>query len=254
VRAGVTKRLLLTLLSSLLLAATAASARRGVAEKRLRLELSAPKAAYLVGEPLDLTFTLRNLSADPFKGSFCVGLEHYNPEVWYGKRGRNFLLFVGNFPAAADTVCAPQELAPNGSRTLTERLLYASSPAGLLLRDAGTYELKARFKLNDAEGTSLESNVVGVEARPAPDSEAEALASWSDPEMLDFLQGNEGYVPETKVRAGMEKAVNFLRVHGGSVYAPAARTGLLKYLAPRAEGKRLTPGERVIFEQLGAEP
>jgi hypothetical protein len=72
--------------------------------------------------------------------------------------------------------------------------------------------------------------------------------------MLDFLQGNEGYVSEKKLKAGMDKAVGFLRSHGGSVYASAARKGLLKYLTLRAEGKRLTPEEEVIFEQLSNEP
>jgi hypothetical protein len=214
----------------------------------------AAKASYFVGEPLDLTFTLRNVAANPVKGSFCMSLEHYNPEVWYRKQGQNFLLFVGNFPAASDTFCAPEDVAPNGNKTLDERLLYASNPAGLLLREAGTYEFKARFKLNDGQGTALESNVVSVEVKPAPDSEGEALARWSDPEMLDFLQGNEGYVSERKTKAGMDKAVNFFRSHGGSIYAAAARKGLLKYLTPRAEGKRLTPEEQVIYERLSAEP
>lgn len=246
------KRLLLTLLFSLLLAPAAAPARPGD-PKQLKLELAAAKAGHFVGEPLDLTFTLTNLSAGPQKGNFCMGLELYNPEVWYRREGQpKFLLFVGNFPAAADRFCHPEELPAQGRKSVGERLLYASNPAGLLLREPGTYEFQAKFKLNDAEGTTLESNVVSVEVRPAPD--AEALASWNDPELLDFLQGNEGYVPEGKVKAGMGKAVGFLRGHGGSIYAAAARKGLLNYLTPRAEGKRLTPEEQALFEQLSNEP
>ena len=249
------KKLLLTLLFSLPLTPPAASARQDGGGKPLKLELSAARASYFVGEPLDLTFTLANLSQNPLRGSLCMGPELYNPEVWYRKAGQpKFLLFVGNFPAAADRYCHPEDLTPQGRKSVDERLLYATNPAGLLLREPGTYEFQARFKLNDAEGTTLESNVVSVGVRQAPESEGEALAVWSDPEMLDFLQGNEGYVSEGKLKAGMGKAVGFLRGHGGSIYAAAARKGLRKYLTPRAEGKRLTPEEQIIFEQLGDEP
>lgn len=254
------KKLLLTLLFSLLLAPHAASARQqggadaAAAARRLKLEVSAGKSGYFVGEPLDLTFTLLNVAAAPATGNLCMGLELYNPEVWYRKGGQNFLLFVGNFPAASDAFCAPEVVPVNGNKSHTERLLYVTNPAGFILREPGTYEFRARFKLNDGYGTTLESNVISVEVRPAPEAEREALERWSDPELLDFLQGNEGYAPDEKVRAGMNKAVNFMRGHGGSVYAAPAKKGLLKYLSARAEAGKLTPEEKVIFERLSAEP
>jgi hypothetical protein len=113
------KKTLLTLLFSLLLAAPAAPARQGGADKQLKLEVSAAKPSYFVGESLELTFTLRNLGANPAKGSFCMGMELYNPEVWYRKDGQQFMLFVGNFPAAADRFCQPEELTPQGRNPWT---------------------------------------------------------------------------------------------------------------------------------------
>ena len=257
------KKLLLTLVFSLLLAPHAATARQqggggaaaaAAAGKQLKLEVSAGKSSYFTGEPLDLTFTLSNLAAAPATGNFCMGLELYNPEVWYRKGGQNFMLFVGNFPAASDAFCPPEAVPGNGNKSHSEWLLYAKNPAGFMLREPGTYEFRARFKLNDGYGTTLESNVISVEVRPAPDAEREALESWSDPELLDFLQGNEGYAPDEKVKAGMNKAVNFMRGHGGSLYAVPAKKGLLKYLTARAETGKLTPEEKLIFERLSAEP
>lgn len=93
-----------------------------------------------------------------------------------------------------------------------------------------------------------------MEVKPAPDSEKEALAAWKDAELLDFLQGNDGYAPEEKIKAGMNKAVNFLQSHGGSIYVGTAKKGLLDYLTRRAERKRLTPEEQVIYERLSVEP
>jgi hypothetical protein len=45
------KKLVLTLLFSLLLAASAATAQRGTDGKQLKLEMSAAKGSYFVGEP-----------------------------------------------------------------------------------------------------------------------------------------------------------------------------------------------------------
>lgn len=245
----------LILLVALLVGAQAAAQQPGAgAKERLRLEAAAEKTALFVGEPVDLTFTLRNVSEEAVKGSFCMGLDLYNPEVWYRRAGeQKFMLYVGNFPAAADYACLPEQLGPRAGKSKTERVLYATNPAGLVLREPGAYEFRARFKLNDGYGSTLESNVLRVEVRAAPESEKGMLAEWSDPELLDFVQGNVGYVSKSKRDAGMHKAMKFLEDHGNSIYAGAARKGLLDYLTPRAEGQRLTDEEKVIYRRLSAE-
>lgn len=246
------KRILI-LLVSLFIAAQVSAAQSADAKKHLKLEVAAAKATHFVGEPLDLTFTLRNVSGEVVKGNFCMGLDNYNPEVWYRRKSdEKFLLYVGNFTAASDYFCPPEELAPQSARSHAGRLLYAVNPGSLVLREAGIYEFKARFKLNDGQGTTLESDTLRVEVQPAPESDRALLAQWSDPELLDFVQGNVGHVSKSRRDAGMHKALKFLEDHGGSIYAEAARKGLLDYLAPRAKAERLTPEERYIYQRLGA--
>jgi hypothetical protein len=239
----------------LLSAAAHVCAAQGAGAKgRLKLELAAAQPAQFVGEPVDLTFTLTNVSDEVVKGSLCMGLGLYNPEVWYRAKGaEKFMLYVGNFPAAADYLCPPEELAPHAGKSQAGRLLYAVNPGSLVLREPGAYEFQARFKLNDGYGTTLESNVVSVEVRTPPDSEKGMLAQWSDPELLDFVQGNVGYATKSKREAGLRKAAKFLEEHEGSVYAAAARQGLLDYLEPRARAKRLTDEEQAIYERLLAQ-
>jgi hypothetical protein len=222
--------------------------------KRLSLVAAAEKSSYIVGEPVDLTFSLSNVSDKTVEGNFCFGVDHYNPEVWYGKETQKPLLYVGNFPVAEDITCLPRELSPHASKSSSARLLYAVNPGWLILREPGVYEFQLKYKLSDGDGTKIVSNVVQIKVEAAPESEKEALRQWSDPELLDFVQGNAGFAPGAKVRDGFKKASTFYDAHGDSLYAKAARKGLLDYLTSRSRAQRLTTEEKVVFDRLSGEP
>ena len=249
--------LLLTIL--LLFQALPAAAQAKEPEGRApRLSVTTDKGQYFVGEPVELILTLKNERGEKLNGTLKMGFELNNLRVRYGRLGQRPTPFVStevNANATSNVTVLPEDLPAGGSAVHRERLLYAASPSGLLLSEPGEYEFQATFYYQDEVGDTipLESNTAHVVVRAPPEAEGEALAAWNDAELLDFLQGNDGYVAEAKVKAGMRKAVNFIQGHGGSVYAAAARKGLLDYLTPRAEANKLTPEEKAVFESLSGE-
>lgn len=248
----------LLLLTTLLLCLAPPAPAQEMASAPL-LILRADRESYFVGEPVDLTFTLRNTHRVKLRGRFELGFRLNNLKVNYRRGEASPLLFVSTvvkYTCAVDITIPPTELPPGGSVAHTERLLYAADPGGPLLSEPGEYEFRATlyYQSESGETVPLESNAARVTVRAEPESEREALAAWRDAELLDFAQGNEGYVPEEKFGAGMSKAFDFVRSYGASVYAQAAKKALLDYLAPRAARKQLTPEEEIILERLNAVP
>src|ERR1044071_8656261 len=65
-----------------------------IGDKQLKFELSANKASYIVGEPIDLTFTLINNTNQPINGHFTMSFQLNNLEVRYIKNQQGITRFV----------------------------------------------------------------------------------------------------------------------------------------------------------------
>lgn len=222
-------------------------------QQPLKFEMFADKQSYFLGEPVTLTFRLTNSTTESISApnGLHLAMFYNNPKVWYRRGSQSFAPLVVNNAGLVNMVFPPEELLPGKSKLGADFLIYAASPPGPVLNEPGRHEFLARYVFRDTKEriTTLESNIVRIIVRELPKSELQAFNRWNDPELLDFLQGNVGFVPEEKVRSGALKAAAFLDEFSNTVYARTAHKVLLDYLESQGP-KRLSEKEQVVYERL----
>jgi hypothetical protein len=203
--------------------------------EHLTVELATDSNRHVVGQPVDLTYTLRNPTDEAVGCSRCVSVGCNNVEIWRQYEGGQPTRFVSSrihFVRAFNVYPGHGSLGPGESRAETEHLLFGSRSGGLVLAKPGEYKFWATCYVDSDKPAPhkarLTSNVVSITVLRVPSEERSAFRAWSDPELLDFVQGNTDAVSLEETLAGMRKAARFVREHPQSRFREEARRGIAR--------------------------
>jgi hypothetical protein len=205
---------------------------------------------------VNVTFTLYNDRDQPIRGIYDVGLGNVGTKLYYRKVGGEFVTyFTGWIQALLQMhgTTLPWEIAPHGKSEATNRLFYNTNLKSFVLAEPGEYEFKATFNLlQPVERFPYESSIVRIKVIEPPESEREASANLSDPELAQFVEGDWqlGLVEARKVEAGAEKAVAFVGKYNNSIYASLVRQQLKFVLTEASRRRDLTPKLKELLTSL----
>jgi hypothetical protein len=230
--------------------------------ERAELKLSADRASYYVKEPITLTLTFRSLSTTPVKGHFALEPSMGFAEIWYRRADQPFSRF--QYPSRPDVVIAgglvrrnireyvvsPKEMKPGEEIVHTAILAFDAAASRFPLSEPGRYEFKVVYQDVPKEATAVvDSNVIVIDAQPAPASQGEAADEYSA-ELAQLTQFAPTHLHNAEDAQSIAHAARFLERHPDSVYAEPLREGAKGTLHRKIGGKQASSDEVALYDKL----
>jgi hypothetical protein len=218
------------------------------------IEIAAEKTTYFVGEPIYLSLTLSNDRDRPAKWDFYPGLTG-GVRIDYRKAGGKLVKYYPEWlqrflEGMGGGISAPPVIPAYGKQEGTVKLFYDSAAKNFVLAEPGEYEFKAT--LATGEHQRLESQTVQVRVAEPSQEDRVALATLSDPELVQFVEGDIN-MSANPTQAGVvaEKAAVFLEKYPQSIYAPTVER-MLRFNLEEAERvpTRMTPKLKALSQWL----
>lgn len=192
-------------------------------------DLQGQKQRFLIGEPIQLRLTLRNLSKEPQTGTFNIKFGSATLHVFIAKKGDAFTLYMPQslrIANRADIGHALITLQPGKKLEEIEFVSFDVNANDFAMPTVGHYQLKARhfFAMPDLSKT-VESNVIEVEVVEPQGKDKEALQFIVDNKFKPFL------TPEAKSFHVENETVVQLQAFAeekfpDSTYAPYVKLGI----------------------------
>lgn len=188
-----------------------------------RVTLTTVRRDYLLGEPVLLELTFRNLSKVNMKvEENLVGPLRYDAPLWIARDGARFQEFSPNGAPDAKGGRRPIVLAPGGSLTYTYRVVVALSPEfQLALAKPGNYRVYAVYPYQ----VKIASNIVEVRIKEPAGEDAKVWQKLNERSLLTLLQTDTAYQQSNEVPL---KMADLLGKYPTSGYAPGMRHTLSK--------------------------
>ncbi|MCM2313562.1 MAG: hypothetical protein NDJ92_00230 [Thermoanaerobaculia bacterium] len=223
----------------------------------VRLQITAEKSTYLVGEPLRLTQSLVNVSSraldykpDPF--IFDLETELYYRRAWH--RYRRFVTFFeARHRRKTQCVAVSNESFRRGEEVIESYwLVFDAGAADLLLRSPGTYFIQLRMRCHPgrrAPECDLASNVLRIEVVAPPAVERPALIAWKQPLTCALVQGEErGNGMRETESAAVRSMASFLDRFPRSIFSTYAREALERFFEYRAMNRQELSAEESAIQ------
>jgi len=220
----------------------------GQPSQTLRVSLVMEKSTFVVGEPVDLSIQVENVS-EPGNGPVPLNLgcglggEHCEMQLHYRHEEESqFRRYESpsQLNPGIEYLVVPDQLAAGETRTVHSTVLFDGPAGRFLLDEPGLYEFRASLSIPGRPVISADSRVVEVHVRPIPDSERDAYLAYDSPRIAEILVSG-WYFPEESVR----EAVTLVERFPESRYSAIVRPKLIQVL----EG-RVTAGTASEFERL----
>jgi hypothetical protein len=227
--------------------------------QEVTLRLSSNRTTYYVGEPLQLTLTVRNDGSDGAWGYLTLADEE--TEIEYRRSGKGFTRFGQSRSEAPSSRFLPLTagrfplvLKP-GEEARSQIVLVEDPPFGgqLVLGQPGTYEFRVvcRPRPRSAERLMMESDVLQVRVEAPPVGQEEVLADYVRSNLPPFVWAAEGLLPRDPT--ALKRAAEFIDRHPSGPYSQHVREALLKALRFRVRREKPTEEERQLFDRLRAD-
>jgi hypothetical protein len=194
-------------------------------EYHLRLKVETPKDNLLVGEPVELTFTLTNGGGQEvvLEGVFDYSAGYL--QVFSDSTGMTDKLTERKweyiFPSRHTTMFGSHKIRPGQSISHQAILLYDVKKKSYVLPQPGLYRIMAKFRFRiEGERKELVSNVLSIEVLEPQGNNAKALALWNDVEVFDAVQQFSGKL------GTINRLKQLISIYPNSVYSQYARTTL----------------------------
>lgn len=199
----------------------------GSADPQRSVSIATSKDRYLLGEPVVLEFTFRNLSHRDVKV----------PEEWPGPSESSVHFYISSDGVHFRRFRFSQfDALPIGQKTRLVkvgeswkpqvRLLYNRVPPGLAFEKPGKHWIKTGNKPSSSTNWHAESNTVCINIEEPKGADAEIWRQLNDPAFFAFFQDGEELTEQHK-RLAM-KLIDILETNPKSSYAPAIRHALAK--------------------------
>lgn len=192
-----------------------------------RLNLSTHRADYLLGEPVQLQLTFRNIGKETVNLTpFAHTPDHYFAPVWIAPEAQEFREFVPNEGTCPGFREGLWVLKPSDSLAFEYRVLAGPrSGFALAFPKPGEYRVFADYPMWGKD-RRIASNVVKVRVKPPVAEDAKVWAQMNQPAMLRLLQMQA--FAKGREDAAVAKMVKLLETYPNSGYAPSMRYTLGK--------------------------
>jgi len=222
----------------------------------IEVALRSDKERYHLAEPVQLTVTFENKGTQPIRGYLCAAVWCDATTLLYGRGSAPFVPY-GYPPLIVDTETGlkrieiyygyfQRTLEPGASVRHELRVVLDGNTDRPVLSSPGKYEFQIHYQ-DTVEGhdVNLSSNVVRVQATPAPGEAPAAFAAYL--RLLRFVQhpviwNNPSDVP-----------VEFLAAHGGSAYVSVLRRAQLVALTRHVLSGHASRAEQELYRRLKEE-
>lgn len=191
----------------------------------LRLEVKVRKDKLLLGEPIELTFTVTNEGSQEvvLQGVFDYSAGYL--QIFLNSTGttnegiEHKWEYIPPFRYA--TIHGSIKLEPEKSLSQRVILLYSHVKLSYVLSQLGLYRIMAKYRFRiEGERKELISNVLSIEVLKPQGNNARALALWKDVEVFDAVQQYSGTI------GAINRLKQLISTYPNSVYTQYARTTL----------------------------
>jgi len=206
------------------------------------------RGAYVIGEPVILAGSLKNVGTDAFREYRADRPRHAEAlEIFISEDGVEFAEYRMGIWGTAKVERSLESLHPNEAWTFELRVLYTYKRASrLAFERPGKYFIKVAYPLIRAR-QRVESNIVAIEINPPRGVDARVWREIRKPEFLYFLQSGHVQDPDRDV---VPRAIELLRP--GGTGGPGG-TGILPVLS-RGTGARASATHRLLRSALRTLP
>lgn len=184
----------------------------------LTLTLSIPARTFLLLEPVPLTLTLENRTAEPVVAHAALGFSDRAVELFVQPEGLPAYRVDRLSPVAIRGRITPLTLPPGYRRVSTEPLLVSLQK---VFPAAGKYTIQA--VLHDLKGDEIRSNVASIEVLQPAGLEQVAYHSILESGHADFFFAGADAAGDAE---RYEEYETFARIFDGTVYADYANLSL----------------------------
>ncbi len=196
-------------------------------------DLQGAKAKFLLGEPIRLHLSLRNVSKEPQTGAFYLSLDTNTLYVFIAQGDGPFELYVPQSLAVArvaEIALKPITLQPGEKREGFEFISYDADKKDFAMLAQGKYRIKAELRFSTDRSQKLESNVIEVEVVQSESQEdKEALQFIIDKQLKAYLTPEARLIPAPEgktVNDQVQLLQEFLKKFEKSTYAPYVKLAL----------------------------